>query len=355
MKIAFVGLEKDYTTIKDDYVDFFNKYHLEIPWYYAEKGGNEVYVTVKSLPRGDYQDRDVRAASIHHGTFANVTENVLNLVFQNPMLEESRLDVVVHWRKWREDLYVRGAINLLHTCDHTYPQVWKDTVKKAFDDKKLYGILCYRSWHKRQIAEESGIPEDRLFTDCTFGVDVDIYKPTPEKDPYQMLWSSDPGRGLAGAIELAVKLFSIDKRFRLNICYPDYVAAPARIQHPALIWHGSVPNGPKLWDLFNRCGILPYTSTFKEPSSRAHRQAQAAGSLVLYPPDMGSPSELIENDVTGIVAPISRWSGIILDLVKSGLWTEYGVNARRFAEKQTWQVQAENFNNLIQDIKEGKR
>lgn len=352
MRIAFVGLEKDFAQIPPDYVEKFVQYHLEIPWYYAQ-AGNEVYITTPS--RFDWRhdflpdiDSNVRVAVLPELNY--------RIVFSRPfMVEDGQLDVVIHWRKWREDLYMPGAINLLHTCDHTYGEDWKKNVRDAFNEGKLYGILCYRSWHRRNMELETGLPTERFFTDCTLGVDTDIYHPVPEKDPYQMLWSSDPGRGLAGAIELAVKMFSFDKRYRLNICYPDYVRPPSRAQHPALVWHGNVSNGPKLWSLFNRCGVLPYTSTFKEPSSRAHRQAQAAGSLVLYPPDMGSPSELIQHEVTGIVAPISQWSGILLELVRTGLWSEYGVNARRFAEQQTWKIQAENFNTLIREIKEGKR
>lgn len=167
-----------------------------------------------------------------------------------------------------------------------------------------------------------------------------------------MLWASDPGRGLNDAIGVALGLFHKDKRYRLNICYPDYARPATKINHPALIWHGSIPNGPKLWDVFNRCGILPYTSSFYEPSSRAHRQAQAAGSLVIYPTNRGTPSELIEDDVTGLVRPLSvNWVDIIDAYVCDGRWKEIGSKARDFAISENWEVQARRFENFFKGIK----
>ena len=125
---------------------------------------------------------------------------------------------------------------------------------------------------------------------------------------------------------------------------------PIKVNHPALIWHGFIPAGQKLWNLFRNTGVLPYTSTFPEPSSRVHRQAQAAGSLVLYPPNMGTPSEVIKNLETGIVS-YSPWADTIQELVESGKWKEIGVKAREFAISERWEVQAQRFNTLIERIK----
>lgn len=151
-----------------------------------------------------------------------------------------------------------------------------------------------------------------------------------------------------GAVAVAIKLWHLDKRFRLHVCYPDYVRnAGMAVIHPAIIWHGNVQNSSKLWELFNRCGVLPYTSTFMEPSSRAHRQAQAAGSLVLYPPAMGTPSDLIENHRTGIVEPVHTWVDYIHRSVEDGSWQKIGNNAREMAVSENWAVQAKRFNELI--------
>ncbi len=96
------------------------------------------------------------------------------------------------------------------------------------------------------------------------------------------------------------------------MCWPDYAKDYSTVSslaasHPAFELHKNLDNGPQLWSLFNKCGFLPYTSTFKEPSSRAHRQAMAAGCVVLYPPDMGSPSELIKDRMTGYVMSTDKW------------------------------------------------
>lgn len=330
-----MGVKRKYQELAPEYRDMFNKYHLEMPYYYAREGRNNVTITTV-----DYNRMPLRFDS---GFVECQTE-------EDYKKEGRKFDVIVHWRKWFPELYKPDTLNVIMSQDHSFGAEWKQDVKQAVNLNQLYGILCFPTWHKRNMQNETGIPEERLLTGVTFGVDTEIYKPATVKDPYHMLWASDPGRGLESAIDLTLRLFQKDKRFRLNICYPDYVKHPRHIQHPSLIWHGCVQNGQKLWDLFNMCGVLPYTSSFMEPSSRAHRQAQAAGSLVLYPPNMGSPSELIENGVTGIVAPITSWPDRIFDLIKSGEWERIGKQSREFAVSQNWQVQADNFNALINKI-----
>lgn len=335
MQVAFVGIKRSFQEIPEGYREYFVKYHLEIPYYYARDGDIEVVITTT-----DYESEPI--------LFDNDNDfSHLQLITEQRFKQDkSKYDVVIHWRKWFEDLYKPDAINVLHTCDHTYQNEWKESVLKAVSEGKLKYILCYRTWHQQNLLEEleHKIDESMTVVDMTLGVDTDIYKPDwNNKNPYHMLWSSDPGRGLNGAIELALKLYQKDKRFKLSVCYPDYIKNIPQIRHPAIDWKGCIPNGEKLWSLFNTCGILPYTSTFKEPSSRAHRQAMAAGSLVLYPPNMGSPSFLIENGVTGIVSPINTWVDKIINEVNSGSWKEKAQNARAYAVTENWGVQAKRF------------
>jgi glycosyltransferase involved in cell wall biosynthesis len=332
MKIFFIGFNRNYSTLPKDYADAFNKYHLEIPYYYARDGKNDVTIFTP-----DYEDDGISFEN--GGSLTCKKRDSFNLFKGNA-------DVVVHWRSWFEEFFDSSAENFIHLCDHSYSDEWKIKVSHSFNDSKLSGVLCYASWHKRYLKSKLFfLPDLAFFVNVTLGVDTEIYYPK-DKDTHSMLWSSDPGRGLSGALDLVAKLYSCDKRFRLHVCFPDYCKI-SKIDHPAVVWHGSLNNGVELWDLFNCSAILPYTSTFLEPSSRAHRQAQAAGAMVLYPPNMGSPSELIQNGLTGIVEPIGKWSSIILKNVNSGEWKVIGDFARVFAETQTWKVQAQNFNKLF--------
>jgi len=336
MKVAFVGVKRPFQKfVEQGYVDKFIKYHLETPYYFSALGGNDV-----TLVTVDHTSQTVTFPS--GGSLRCVTEQQ----FRDERLDN---DVVVHWRSWFPQLAGFGCVNLMHTCDHSYSRQWVTDVREAFDAGHLTGLLTHRGWHQRQVHKETGLPLERLFLDCAQGVDDEVFCPSSNKDPYQMLWASDPGRGLAGAIELTLRLYQIDHGFRLNVCWPDYSPRPVYLpnpSHPAVIVHGPVPCGQKLFDLFNDCGVFPYTSTFVEPSSRSHRQAQAAGSLVLYPPDMGSPSELIQSPITGIVAPVQEWPRIIQERVQDGSWRDIGAHAREFAVSQSWAVQSQNFNML---------
>ena len=105
----------------------------------------------------------------------------------------------------------------------------------------------------------------------------------------------------------------------------------------------------KLWNMFNETGVLLYTSTFKEPSSRAHRQAQAAGSLVMYPPNMGTPSRVITDNETGFMRPIDTWVDTLLKLQQSD-YERICNNARQLAISERWEIAAKRFNNTISKI-----
>lgn len=337
MKIAFVGVKRKYQELAPEYRNFFNQYHLELPYYFARDGKNQILITTV-----DHEDDGVKFDG--GGYLVCSTEDVV-------ARPENQMDVVVHWRKWFEELHQPGALNLINCQDHSFSPEWQQAAQRAFSEGKLYGILCFPGWHKANLLREcSWLPQDRAIAGVTLGVDTDIYHPVEQKNPREMLWASDPGRGLQTALSLAIRLHQRDHGFRLHVCYPDYCPPIQKISHPAIVWQGNVPNGPRLWDLFNWCGTLPYTSNFMEPSSRAHRQAMAAGSMVLYPPGMGTPSELIVNDGTGIVAPIHTWADKILQRVEDGSWKELGQRAREYAVAENWNTQARMFNLVIEEI-----
>lgn len=337
MRIAFVGIKRDYWKLDEDYIPLFNKFHLEIPWYFAELGEHDVVVTTTNYTGNTFGFIE------KPGTFQNITEKEFSY---------REFDVVIHWRSWSNELYKPKALNFMHTCDHSYSPEWISDVRMAIHGDILKGIFCHEGWHKEQMMRETHLAPSVFLTGYMQGVDTDVFKPAENKDPYQMLWASDPGRGMQGALSLANELFRIDKKFQLNLCAPDYSFLQSGIAPiPAWKFHGNLKNSEKLWNLFNTCGIFPYTSTFPEPSSRAYRQAQAAGCMVLYPPNMGSPSGYIRNGVDGIVAPVSEWKDIILENIRTGEWKEIGRRAREFALSENWEVQTKRFNKFMENYK----
>lgn len=345
MRIAFVGIEKNWKDLEDkDYTNKFVKYHLELPWYFAEFGGNDVWVVSEF---DLLTTRRVWTNSCWNKPLSFPSGGSIRCI--RPMefkLRSEFIDVVVHWRKWFDEFY-RDGKNVINSQDHSYSQEWLNTVRRADEDNKLDGILCFPKWHEENLKREIHFLDDKKFiSGLTLGVDTEIYCPKRPKNKFDLLWASDPGRGINGVIELIIKLFQRDKRFKLHICWPDYHSGNMNISHPAIQFHKNLDNGPALWDLFNTCGFLPYTSTFREPSSRAHRQAMAAGCVVLYPENMGTPSDLITNGVDGIVGgSIDDWVEKIIEYANDDETYELmSMNARALAFHENWEVQAKRFN-----------
>lgn len=339
LKVAFVGMKRAPSEIGLDYFSTFVKYHLELPWYYAKFANISVDLVVTE---DVVWTREFKS----DGNITTITENQYKTT-------DTAYDAVIHWRKWHKDLFSFNSRNFMLCQDHSFSDEWKRNTKDAAKSGELNGILVFPGWHKENTARELDgiITKEHLYDGLTLGVDTQTYTPG-EKDPYHLLWASDPGRGLDRLIPVFLKLYSFSSKFKLTVTCPDYVKPEqlARYQqffnYPGVTFK-PLKNGPELWNLFNTCGILPYTSTFPEPSSRCHRQAQAAGCVVLYPPFMGTPSQQIDDDETGFVRPISEWPELIRDIINSGDYKRIGQNARDFAVSENWEVQAQRFYNFL--------
>ncbi len=336
LRVAFVGIGRHGSTIPTDYLNTFVQFHLELPFAYARHSKCDVDVWME----------DIKPYSME---FNFVGGGRLQVMEKPANFNGADYDVVVHWRKWCDEAYVgRRGKNVILSQDHSYSNKWIQKVQSARPD----AILVFPGWHQQQINRELGHarpPGTLLIPGLTLGVDTDVYRPASHKDPFHLLWASDPGRGLSELIPIFLQLYARDRRYRLTVTYPDYVKPEAVAPYSQFFMHHAVRhlpslrNGPELWNLFNENGVLPYTSTFMEPSSRCHRQAMAAGSLVLYPPDRGTPSDLIDDGITGIVQRPHLWADLIHDHVTSGRWKEIGDNARSYALSESWPVQAARF------------
>lgn len=346
MRVAFVGIKRSPADMPPGYWPTFVRYHLELPWYYARFA--PIHVDIVHPEVIGYSED---FTGLGGGSIRCVTES------QHRECIHGHYDVIVHWRRWHDDLCDQLSRNVILSQDHSYDDVWKRDVIAAYRINLLDGILVFPTWHRENTHRELGgtISWGHLYDGMTLGVDVETYCPA-SKDPYHLLWASDPGRGLADLIGPFMRLWTRDRRFRLTVTYPDYVrpetVAPFSqfLSHPAVTHLPGLRNGPKLWDLFNSSGILPYSSRFMEPSSRCHRQAMAAGSMVLYPPNMGTPSQLIENGMTGIVEEPREWPDIIYQRVSDGSWEDLGKNARTLAVSESWQVQAQRFHRFFSGV-----
>jgi glycosyltransferase involved in cell wall biosynthesis len=331
LRVAFVGVERKYNELDPSYVWAFTHFHLEIPWYFAESGIDIVLTTP------DYNEPQT---SVGHGSLEHVSESVFK--FSGGFGVK---DAVVHWRKWRDDLSIDGVPNFVHLCDFNYGVSFVETMRSAAQKPCFAGVFAFRGWHKEQIEREMPFLSGRVITDIALGVDPELYRPT-QKDRFKMLWASDPGRGLEGVVKLAGDLWKRDRRYKLHVCYPDYVKAPFSLSHPAIVVHRNLRNGPELGDLFNTSSFVPYTSTFPEPSSRVHTQGQAAGCVVLYPPNVGSPSSMIVDGETGYVRDVTSWADLIQGM-DDETFQRVSRGARDHSLTQRWGVRATQFKALL--------
>jgi glycosyltransferase involved in cell wall biosynthesis len=357
MMVAFVGIERPFKELPVP-VDYFVKYHLEIPWYYANNGSFDVVITTKDMGPAD-DDEAIAGENPKVDTEMNTSV----FIVKEPWLKKSEADVevVVHWRKWFQWAYDArpDALHIMHCCDHSFGTDWRRSVGQAIDRDQLRAVMVFYGWHAQNTENElDGWCDSRklrraLVTGLHLGVDTKLYYPK-KKDRFRLLWASDPGRGFGQCFQMFQHLKRLDHRYEMDVLYPDYVNGVTIPSFPGVKAHHYV-SGEKLWDFFRHAAFVPYTSTFPEPSSRVHRQGQSCGSVVLYPEKMGTPSDIIAvEQPCGVLMrqPFNpeAWAREIISINSNDdLYEELTRGARRLALREDWSIQAERFSLFVKE------
>ena len=159
--------------------------------------------------------------------------------------------------------------------------VKKDRIEKYF---------CLSNAHKQYVSEHHGIPLDQILITAN-GLDFSRFEnKNIKKDPYKMIYSSSPDRGLE---TLLVSLFPRVKKevpeVTLDIFYgfenfqdKPYVEKMLKVikNTPGVFYRGRVGQD-KLAEAFMKSGIWSYSSNFEETFCITALEALASGSVCL--------------------------------------------------------------------------
>jgi len=360
-------------TFGDNHILDFLQYQLEPIYYLHTLGGHDVTI-------------------INNNTTASING------FQFYRFEDfprGSYDLLAFWRKITSSgknilKKTEYKLSTLYLCDFGYENN-KDTYQtiqnfletnpnhylSPYTEKTIFRWnMSPRFWHRDYICSIFDITTDRLLPFPKDGIhpeNLGYFQKTPKT----VLFASSPSRGLKQLFQIFSILVKKDPKFELHVCVPErakrfkfehipfhkkiwrfkkdkndlasiYNFAPCQNLH----YHSYMPPYTKEhWDLFKKCEYLVYPSVFTEPSSRVTTHARGAGCVILYPPNMGSPSDFLTHQVDAIIASPKKMVEEILYLekhpeAKSKLIT----NSISAASHYTFEKQVENFTNYLKNV-----
>ncbi len=228
-------------------------------------------------------------------------------------------------------------------------------------------------WHRDYVCSVFCIKHDRLLPLPKDGIHPGNLGPFSKKRK-TILFASNPARGLKPLVKIFSNLIKKDPEFVLHACVPErargykfktepnsLLSRLLRRRDPKnsllynygacdnLCYHSYLPPyQQEHWQLFKMCEYLVYPSTFTEPSSRVVTHARGAGCVILYPPDMGSPSDFLTHNVDAIVTKPEKMIDQILYLEEHpDAKAKLVANSIEAASRYTFENQVKSFTNYL--------
>jgi len=233
---------------------------------------------------------------------------------------------------------------------------------------KIDNYFALSNRHKKFVSEHHSIPLDRIKVTSN-GLDFSRFdsEEVPERDPFKLIYSSSPDRGL----ELLLDLFpKIDERAHLHIYYgfenfkdQKYIEKmmnkikELNKEKERVFYHGRIGQD-ELAKQFQTSAIWAYPTFFEETYCITALEAMAGGAVVLSSEFWGLIDTVKDG---GILLPLNdnrnnvfepayqdAWldecNKLLTDLDYQKYWRQKG---KKRAERFTWTRVAEQWHNLF--------
>ena len=176
---------------------------------------------------------------------------------------------------------------------------------------KIEKYFCLSNAHKQFVSGHHNIPLDKILMTSN-GVDFSRFENKGiKKDPYKMIYSSSPDRGLEILLSLFPKVKKEVPEVTLDIFYgfenfqdQNYVKKMFEIikKTPGVTYHGRVGQD-ELAEEFLRSSVWAYPTWFEETFAITALEAMAAGTIVLSSDYWGLMDTVKEG---GILLPMNN-------------------------------------------------
>lgn len=204
------------------------------------------------------------------------------------------------------------------------------------------------------VQQEWGLSNPKLFTIYNGAAQ---YKPNwwnrkPTRDPYSLIYTSHPSKGLEASIAVLNYLRKEDQRFTLHVFGGDALwgGTDKAINVPGVIYHGT-QGQQKTLQALQQANISLHLQARLEPFGMVVTEAMIHGSIPIASP-VGAYNEIIHNGYNGFLVEGSHTSDevhqhtaqLILQLTQSPEYSAY-IRHHAYNMPWTWNTQAQTWIN----------
>ena len=202
-------------------------------------------------------------------------------------------------------------------CGRNQHQVFKERVDKYF---------CLSNAHKQFFSQYHNVPLDQIVVTSN-GLDFNRFKNEVKKNPYKLIYSSSPDRGLDVLLSLFPKVKEQVPEVELHIFYgfenfrdQVYVNKMMEIikKTPGVFYHGRVGQD-ELAQHFQESAIWAYPTHFEETYCITALESMAGGAVVLASDYWGLIDTVKEG---GILLPMPQGKQTVYTMEYQNKWVE---------------------------------
>lgn len=274
-------------------------------------------------------------------------------------------DALISIRDWIPLFYQVNAKKRFFWTGDSYDQFPNFGLGDQRVVQRIDGLLAVSAWQAGELCRRSGFPIEKSFL-LKNGIELSAFEGAEKRNPFRLIYSSTPYRGLEhipllfGTLkkiypELEIHLFSGFQVYDQNTP-PAFEALLEALQKmPGVHLHGNCLQAQLAREMM-KSSILFYPCHFEETSCITAMEAMAAGCVPLttrlgaLPETIGDAGVLVEGPIQDAKSKEAFVKAAHELLQSPPLWQEYSDRAKKRASEMSWSQVAERFEGIVQGV-----
>lgn len=287
----------------------------------------------------------------------NPPESKPRYLHKSEIEKSGHFDIFIAVRDWIPLLFNVSCKKRFFWTGDSYDQFPNFGIGDKRISGAIDGLLAVSQWHGNTLSQASGFPTTKVFV-LGNGIDLSLFEGSEEKNPYRLIYSSTPYRGLEHTPRLYRELKKEFPQLEFHVFSgyqvydqknPEFEKLREELKSLKDVFiHGNILQD-QLAREFMKSGILFYPCHFEETSCITAMEAQAGGCIVVSTALAALPETVGDGGILIPKLPAdpdfdSLYIKAIKDLLSSPQQMQkIAAQGRERAKKMSWDYVADRF------------